>query len=203
MYLTFDTETTGLFDFKQPADAEGQPRLCSFAAIIQDAKGEEIDRAQWLIKPDGWSIDGTKAGEVNGHTDAELEAEGIPVRDVLGYWTEMISEGMIAAAFNAEFDCKVMRAELRRAGLDDLFEQTPQTCIMRGLKPYQDQGLAMKRGQYVSLADACAFFELDQAEAHKAMSDTEDAAKILRILIRDGNVIPPKVHYAKTKTVSA
>jgi len=33
-YLVFDTETTGLFDFKLPADDPSQPRLASAAFII-------------------------------------------------------------------------------------------------------------------------------------------------------------------------
>lgn len=32
-YAVFDTEGTGLFDYKQPADAKGQPRMASLAIL--------------------------------------------------------------------------------------------------------------------------------------------------------------------------
>ena len=35
-YVVIDTETSGLFDFSKPADAEGQPRLASLAMVFLD-----------------------------------------------------------------------------------------------------------------------------------------------------------------------
>lgn len=202
-YVVFDTETTGLFLFKDketgepvPADDPRQPRLASFAAILADENGDEITRVKRFVKPEGWSIDGTKASEVNGLTDAFLNEVGAPVSEVLDLWEAYVRHGYIAAAFNAQFDCKMMRAELRRAGRDDLFEQTANTCLMRGLAPYKDEGLCIVRG-HVKLAEACEYFGLVQADAHDAMSDAVDALAILKRLIADGRVIEPKVHYAR------
>lgn len=203
-YVVFDTETTGLFSFKDeqgnpiPADADGQPRLASFAAIITDAEGNEISREKRYVKPDGWSIDGTEASKVNGLTDAFLNENGVPVAEVLDMWEAFIDGGLIAVAHNAQFDAKMMRAELRRAGRDDLFEQTAQTCTMRSCaKGYKDTSMQIKRGQYVKLEDACAFFGIKLENAHDAMADAEAAAEILKRLIADGTLIDPKVHYAK------
>ena len=120
IYAVFDTETTGLFLFKDketgqpvPADDPRQPRMASFAVILADEYGNKISRAKHFIKPDGWSIDGTQAGEVNGLTDAFLEENGVPVAEVLDLWESYVNDGLIAAAFNVQFDCKMMRAELR------------------------------------------------------------------------------------------
>ena len=209
-YVVFDTETTGIFNFRledgspAPADGPGQPRLASAAFIITDEFGIEISREKHFVKPDGWSmpqglLDNGKpsAGMVNGLTDEFLAENGVAVTTVLDLWESYVAAGLMPAAFNAQFDSKMMRAELRRAGRDDLFEQTRQTCVMRALKAYKDQGLVLKNGQFVKLSAACEFFGIALENAHDAMSDTEAARAILEILIRDGNVIEPKVHYAQ------
>lgn len=203
VYAVFDTETTGLFLFRDketgetvPADDPRQPRMASFAVILADESGNEISREKHFIKPDGWSVDGTQAAEVNGLTDAFLEQNGVPVSDVLDLWEGFISKGLIVAAFNAQFDCKMMRAELRRAGRDDLFGQTRNTCLMRGLAPYKNEGLCIVRG-YVKLSEACDYFGITNENAHNSMADAEAALKILQNLILKDRVIEPKVHYAK------
>jgi DNA polymerase-3 subunit epsilon len=202
-YVVFDTETTGLFQFKNKdtgepiaADAPGQPRLASFASILTDQFGEEIARSKHFIKPDGWSIDGTYASEVNGLTDEYLNEHGVDVSLVLDAWAAMIKSGFIMAAYNAQFDCKMMRAELRRAKRDDLFEDTKNTCLMRALTPYKDQGLKVSRGM-VKLEVACEFFGIPLLDAHDAMADAEAARQVMIRLIADNNLIEPKVHYAK------
>lgn len=90
----------------------------------------------------------------------------------------------------------MMRAELRRAGREDRFEETKNTCLMRGLAPYKDEGLCIVRG-YVKLSEACEYFGIVNENAHDAMADAEAALGILKCLIRDGRVIEPKVHYAQ------
>lgn len=209
VFAVFDTETTGLFLFKDketglpvPADDPRQPRLASFAVILADKDGIEISREKHFIKPDGWSIDGANAAEVNGLTDEFLTENGVPVAHVLDLWESYIAEGLIAAAFNAQFDCKMMRAELRRAGRNDLFEQTRNTCLMRGLNPYKNEGLCIMRG-FVKLAVACEYFGIENEGPHDAMADAEAALAILQRLIRSGRVIEPSVHYAKGGKVDA
>ena len=201
-YAVFDTETTGLFLFREgrngppvPADDPRQPRLASFAVVFADELGRELTSHKIFAKPDGWTIDGTKAGEVNGLTDAFLHSEGVPVAVTLDLWNRCLDAGLIAVAFNAQFDCKMMRAELRRAGLPDRFEETPNICVMRALDPYSHQGLCVQRG-FVKLAEACEFFGIINKHAHDALADAEAARSILEILIRDGRLPEARVHYA-------
>lgn len=208
-YIVFDTETTGLFLFRDketgepvPADDPRQPRMASFAAILTDENGEEIERVKRFIKPDGWTIDGTYAAEVNGLTDAFLTENGVPVSEVLDIWSGWIADGLIATAFNAQFDCKMMRAELRRAGRDDLFEQTPNVCLMRNLAPYGAEGLCISRG-FVKLAEVCEHFKIANEDAHDAMSDANAAMHILKRLIADDRMPEPKVHLAKKEKADA
>lgn len=176
------------------ADDPRQPRLASFAGIITDAAGVEIERRKFYVRPQGWTMaefdamaiaDGKKpASEVNGLTDAILNTEGVPVAEVLEYYSNRIDAGLIVVAHNAVFDTKIMRGELRRADMPDLFEQTLNICTMKALKPYVAEGLASSGFGRISLANACDFFGIVNEDAHDAMSDAEACRAILQILNR-------------------
>lgn len=200
VFVVFDTETTGLFDFKLPADDPSQPRLASFAGIIADETGQEIERHKLYIQPDGWSIDGTEAAAVNGLTDEFLRANGVPIAQVLDQWISWVEQGLQFIAHNAQFDAKMMRSELRRAARDDMFEQTRQSCTMRSCAAHYGQlGMPVKRGTYVKLEEACGFFGIVIDNPHDAMADAEGALALLRRLISDDALLEPKVHYAKDR----
>lgn len=207
VYAVFDTESNGLFRFKDddgksvPADAPGQPRLASICIILADEMGNPISKSTHYVRPDGWSMldQGTEASEVNGLTDEFLAENGAPVSEILDMWNALVDEGMVFAAFNAQHDMKMMRAELRRAGRDDRFEETANTCLMRAMKAYKDDGMPVKGAGFVKLRVACEFFDLGDFDWHQAEADTEAALLILQRLIADGNLIEPKVHYAKNR----
>lgn len=198
-YLVIDTETSGLPDYKLPADDPSQPRLAHLAMIGLDDAGAETFRQDIYVKPDGWRME-AQATEINGLTDEFLMEHGVPVRAVLEAYSDEILSGNVVVAFNAQFDCKIMRGELRRAGMPDLFEETKNSCVMRpmvtlcGLK----QGNT-NRPRWPKLIEALAYFGHTHTEAHKAMSDAEGAAILFRELRSRGLLQDPRVHYAKNK----
>lgn len=53
MYLFFDTETTGLPNFKIPFNHESQPHICQLAAILTDQNGKIKSELNAIIKPEG------------------------------------------------------------------------------------------------------------------------------------------------------
>src|ERR1017187_7522571 len=117
-WTVFDTETSGLFNFALPADAASQPRLAHLAMLFLDPDLQVEHSFDVLIKPDGWVLDPI-AASVNGLTMERLEKEGVPVADALSEYTRIVRAGWSLSAFNAQFDTKVMRGELRRAEMDD------------------------------------------------------------------------------------
>lgn len=210
-FLCFDTETTGLpvkgVKGQPPvaADDPRQPHVLSFGSITLDENGVELSREKFYVKPEGFTVaecdarniaaGGKAASEFNGLFDDYLNENGVPIAEVLDHYSTAIRSGLIATAFNVIFDAKMMRGELRRAGLPDLFEETKTICTMRGLAPYGPEGLPIVRGFIKLQLVADHFgFELDN---HEVMSDTEAVAHIMRVLLRDGRVPDPKVNYSK------
>lgn len=194
-FLILDTETTGLSNFKLPADDPSQPRLAAAAFILADETGAEIEAVKHYVKPDGWEMP-AEAFAINGLSTEFLDANGVPVLTVLDEYEAHIKGGLIVIGFNAQFDCKMMRAEFRRAGRPDLFEETPNICVMRNLHPYGQEGLPIVRG-FIKLRDACDYFGIEQAAAHDALDDARVACRILARLIADGRLPEAKVHYAR------
>src|SRR5689334_16678932 len=138
--IVIDVENTGKFDFKRSADAEGQPRMAQLAMILIDDEGLVEGERNFYIRPDGWTMD-PEATAINGLTDDFLHTHGVPVAVALEAYSAMVRAGRFVVAFNAQFDVKQVRGELRRAGMPDLFEETRNICVMR-----KANGIILKEG---------------------------------------------------------
>lgn len=202
LFTIIDSETSGLFDFKLPADAEGQPRLAALSMIRLNSDYAVDSRDTVLIKPDGWVL-GAEAAAVNGLTMERLNAEGVPVREVLEDYTAMIKSGRAIAAFNAQYDAKVMRGELRRAGMDDLFHETRNICLMRAMTDICQILKANPRTdddwKFPKLAEALAHIGAVNEAPHTAGGDADGALLIFNWL-RERDMLPAAgIHLAKKK----
>lgn len=196
-YAVIDTETSGLFDFSKPADADGQPRLAHLAMILVGEDMAEQGATDFLIKPDGWSMSDEVAA-INGLTNEILAEKGIPIADALAVYAKIIDDGYVIVSFNAQFDTKVMRGEMRRAGIDDRFERTPNICVMRAATDICQVPKKTGRGyKFPKLSEACQFFGLTQAGAHSAMGDARSAFEIF-LKLHELKALPePAVFFAK------
>lgn len=207
MYAILDVETTGLPRFDLPADDPSQPRVASVALILCDAALNETFAIEHLVKPDGWVME-PGAMAINGLTMERLEAEGVPIAVPLELYCAAIDHGRIIVAHNAQFDCKMMRAELRRAGLDDRFAKTRNICTMRGSADRVRQAptnammaTGRKAFKMPKLMEAYEHFYGEPfADAHTALADARACLAILRKLIEFGICPEAAVHHAKEGT---
>lgn len=199
-YIITDTEGTGLFDYKQPADADGQPRLASLTMIFVNEALEIEKEYSAFIRPDGWEMT-EGATKVNGLTNEFLNEHGVPVVEALNEYSSAIDNGRIMVAHNSQHDGKQLRAELRRAGMDDLFERVPNICTMRALTNICKIPPRGNRGGYKwpSLSEACVFFHMEEFGDHTAKADAHACLALLRKLRDMGQMPEPKVHYAKDR----
>lgn len=208
-YIVIDCETNGLMDYKRDADAPGQPRVAEFAAVYLDAD-LNIER-EWnnYVQPEGWVME-PGATEANGLTTEFLIEHGLPIQMILEVYAQAIKEGRAVIAYGAQFDCKMMRAEFRRAGLPDLFEETPNICIMRSLLSHAKQtgrklvkydadGNPQEKAKgWPKLSDACRYYNIPvPPKPHKGIIDAGVTAQIFRAMVGEGFDRTPTIHYAK------
>lgn len=205
-YLVIDTETSGLPLYAKKgepppsADAPSQPRLASFTAIATtpDLEIDEEMSISTLIKPDGWVMS-EGATAVNSLTTEQCEAEGLPVRDVLAIYSEYIETGWVIVTFNAQFDTKVMRGELRRAGMPDLFERTLNICAMRAAMKLGVQKTGDKKGGFPKQPDVYRhFYGQEPTDQHTSFGDAKACLAIFRKLVEIGAAPEPSILYAKS-----
>lgn len=208
-YIVLDTETSGVMDYKRPADAVGQPRVAEVGLIYLDEDLQVEREYNRYVLPAGWEME-PGATAVNGLTTEELIRLGVPISEVLDVYSMAISEGRAVVAFGAQFDCKMMRAELRRAEMDDLFEATRNICCMRSLMShakqtgrrlvkYDTDGEPMPTAKgWPKLTDACRYFSIPLPEkAHGALGDARVTSLIFAAMVAEGFDRTPEVHHAK------
>lgn len=184
-HIVFDTETSGLFDFKRPAEAPGQPRLASIAFLFLDSSFEIEKEYHVFVRPVGWtmSADATRA---NGITQDMLVTNGVSIMNVLRAWNALIDQGVVFVAHNSNFDLKVMRGELRRANLPDRFDETEAFCTMKASTPICK--IPGARGvKWPKLTEAYQFFFNETFEnAHEALADARACARVFKKLTEIG-----------------
>lgn len=192
MYCIFDTETSGLFDFAKPADADGQPRLASVAMLACDDDLNLVAATSVLIRPDGWEMP-PEATAINGLSQRLLNEHGVPVREVLWRYSEEISRGTVIVAHNEQYDTKIMRGEFRRAGMPDRFAETRSICTMKGLVEACAIPKATGRGlKWPKLAEAVRLLlQRDHTNAHGCLPDAMACLDLLRWMKASGCLPEP------------
>jgi len=208
-YIIIDTEGTGLFTHKDPmtgdtmpSDAPGQPRMAEFAAVFTDDDFNVEYDYQSYIQPIGWDHDmPQQAFDVHGLSMDFLREHGKPVVMSLAVYVAAIQQGRILLGFNQQHDGRQVRAELRRAGMDDLFESTPNICAMRSITTnYKGQVKKLNgKGGFPRLIDAAAHFGISYPEdrRHSALEDALVTVQVAKRLHQRGLLLPAAVHYAK------
>ncbi|MFT3987226.1 3'-5' exonuclease [Aestuariivirga sp.] len=188
VFLIFDCETTGLPDFKKPADAPGQPRLCSIAAALVNDAGEIVQSFYSLVRPDGWLPEVIEkargAFAVNGLSIDILTAEGRPVADVLAEYDAMVDQCTGIAAYGVAFDQKMIRAEQRIAGRPDRYGERPTFCVLTEAPKACGQSKRMKLAEALKI-----LLDEDLPDAHNAKADLAATVKIFNHMRERGLVV--------------
>lgn len=195
-YLIFDTETSGLFDYSQGADAPGQPRMAQIGMIFVGADLKIEAEYEFSIRPEGWEMS-PEAIEKTGLTTEYLKQHGVPATEALQLYNSAIEARRVVVGFNVQFDLKVGRAELRRAGMEDRYLQTRNLCMMWATRAIVAARDAKGSVKIPKLEEACAFFGIDQPKAHSALADAHSAFGLMQKLIERGALPEPKSPYDK------
>lgn len=185
--LVFDTETTGLWNFKAPPTDPSQPRLLQLGCQLLDDKLEVAGEFNMVIKPDGWTVP-DEAAAIHGISTEYANQYGIPVKDALVIFCRLLHMSKRLVAHNFNFDVRVVEGELVRLDVEQamIFKARPSYCTM--LTSTKICNIAGPRGpKWPKLTEAYRhFFGEELTGAHDAMVDVRACSRIFRHHISSG-----------------
>lgn len=178
MILFFDTETTGLVQFKLSDDNPEQPRLVQLAYILCDDSGKIVSEYSDIVAPCGYSI---PDGMVHGITNEYALKHGDNIRYVLDAFNTVLSRASLLVAHNYKFDKTIINREYsdfgERMPLDittKSFCTMLESTMIVGLKQH-----GSNRPKWPRLEEAYHFFFNEELkDAHDAMADCRATKRI-------------------------
>ncbi len=177
-YLFFDTETTGLpKSWKAPvSDTNNWPHIVQIAWAVFNDAGKQLAFQDHIIKPEGFVIP-ESATAIHGISTAKALKEGKPAAEVLKGFSGFLQNAACLIAHNLDFDEKMVRVELLRLGMPDIFAAIPKICTMKAATkyckipgPYGDKWPKLSE-LHIKL------FDVDFEDQHNAASDVLCCAK--------------------------
>ncbi len=192
--LIFDTETTGLADFKRPNDWKRQPALVQLGAVLAN-EAEVLSKISLIVNPG--TIIPVQAADVHGITSAKAQAFGVPPVVAIGLFNNLLRLADRVVGHNIDFDLIVMHAAYARLGRPiSLLDKNhlPHICTMKSATPAINlpPTAKMKRAGFnkpkpPKLEEAIKFFFDEKLEgAHDALIDVFATLRVLRELERRG-----------------
>ncbi len=180
-FVSIDTETTG----RDPT----VDRIVEIACITWQG-GEVVSRKSWLVNPERPIPQ--EAFDVHGISDDEVKDKPT-FRELVD---EVLSEteGAVPLAYNAEYDRKILHAELgRAAGVS----QRQPPCVRRNVDWIDPLVWARELQKYEkskSLGEVSQRLGIEIPQAHRAADDAEAALRVLLAFLPDARV--PRVYGA-------
>jgi len=187
MYLTFDSETTGLpKNFKAPiSDSENWPRLVQLAWQINDEEGKLINNKSFLIKPDNFTIP-YNSEKIHGISTQIALEKGIDLLIVLKDFKEDLKKCKYIIGHNINFDKNILGAEFYRKNIEsellnkisiDTGHISKQYCNLKG-----GFGGGLKMPKLTELY--AILFGKKFSDAHDAAYDVNATAKSFFYLLK-------------------
>lgn len=169
--IVFDTETTGLPDWKAPSGGETQPHIVQLAAhVVNVAERKIIQTMDVIIKPDGWEIP-EEVAAIHGITTEYALEVGIPEKLALEMFLAMW-DGRTRVAHNTTFDNRIIRIATKRFSDEDTvaaWKDGEYECTARLSRPI----VKLEKSKIPTLGEAYEHFTGNEfVDAHKAIADT-------------------------------
>ena len=112
--LFFDTETSGIPEWKIPSDDPSQPHIVQIGAELVDGDSAEILQSlDVIIRPDGWTIS-PELTAIHGISQEYALQHGIPEKEAVEALLGLRKEAGLRVAHNATFDDRIVRIALKR-----------------------------------------------------------------------------------------
>lgn len=183
-YLVFDTETTGMVQWKAPDIDPRQPKLVQFGGILFDTEDSEIAVIKTLVQP--LAPIEPKAEETHGISYEMAMDMGVSNNNLVELFYDLLDIADVAVAHNMAFDAKVMKHAAHNAKIDgDIFSGTELRCTKEATTKILRIPNPKIRGQYKwpSLQECASYFFNEEIDgAHDAMVDVRMCARVYQNL---------------------
>jgi DNA polymerase III subunit epsilon len=186
--LIFDTETTGLANFKAPL--EKQPYPVQLACMLKD--GAQVYAVCNVIINAGVEVP-PAVSELHGITNDSLQLYGIKLAEAVSLFCSLLLQADRIVAHNIDFDLTIMAAAIVRVFPENpamlhLFTQKPRVCTMLSSMPvlklpgmYGNYKWPKLDEAYRHLVDPEGF-----ENAHDALADVRACAAVLEAMEEQG-----------------
>ena len=194
--VVFDTETTGLTDYKLRNRDPAQPALVQIAAAMYASpKGEEdwerVSLLYGMCDRDGVDIH-PKAYDAHGISEGKCDALSTNTTNILYVLAGMLAKADVHVAHNITFDSKLLKCNAYRhviEELKDVLVPEKQYCTMMVSTPIvQAPKKNGKKGNKWPTLEECMNFYFNESivGAHDALVDIDACAKVYFELRRRG-----------------
>ena len=177
--IFFDTETTGIPNWKVPSHMPEQPHMTQLAAVVMDIPQRRVIHSMdVIIQPDGWEIP-PECVELNGITTEYAMDVGIPEHLALTMFIEMAKRNFLSEvnpgpfmpryAFNTTFDNRIIRIALKRymKNLSEPWKEGPYECQMIAARKHLGVKAIKLEDAYLSICG------MQLEGAHNAWNDVQ------------------------------
>jgi DNA polymerase-3 subunit epsilon len=188
--LIFDTETTGMVQFRKPPEDKTQPDLIQLGMLLVETTDWEPRARHSLLVTlaDGVRIE-PGAKEAHGISEEDCARYGVAPIVACSLFNQTCMQADIIVAHNLSFDVSIMKTALHRIGnkphrLDGRQHVCTKETSTDVLK------LPGKYGyKWPTLAEAYRHYTGKEIEgAHDALVDTEACLQVFRGLAQSGEV---------------
>lgn len=180
MIIFFDTETTGLVDFKKPANDPSQPRLVQLGVILSDDDGKELAVMDCLVKPVGFRI---PDNIVHGISHDEAVEKGVCVEEAIRIFGTFYRMKDTLVAHNLKFDQIIIQSEIWRITSSIISDNG--FCTMLASTSLVGAKQPNGRIKWPKLSEAYKFFFGEElVDAHDALTDVRACKRIYFELLR-------------------
>lgn len=174
--LFYDTESTGIPEWKLPSDSPEQPHVVQLAAILADADTRKvISTMNVIVRADDWDIP-EETISIHGITNKLANTVGVPEPLALDMFLNLW-RGSLRVAHNKTFDQRMIRIAIKRYSKNPLMqdawaEKDNHFCTMRAAQ-------TIMGGKQPTLGEAYEHFTGKVLEgAHNAMVDATACMEI-------------------------
>ena len=187
MYLTFDTETTGLpKNYTAPvSDSDNWPRMVQIAWQVNDKAGNLISSECFIIKPNNFTIP-YNSQKIHGISTEKAIEEGKKLEKILKQFNQELENNKYIIGHNINFDINILGAEFFRCNIEtDILEKKSVDTGLISKDFCQLKGGLGRKFKMPKLTELHKIlFENDFSDAHDASADVNATAKCFFELLK-------------------